>query len=375
MRIGYAFCKIFFVRFSLFFVILKIRIKIYMKSKKYIGICGALKILCATFIGLIVGGLAMYYYNSAIPRMSARDCIEIVNMLILIFAISGYIGILFSGIYQVVSIFRPIKVNKAVAFCIDILALIFIAKAGSDFIYFSSAFDIDGMVVFSTILYWLSLIIILVDATVLLKKIKKENIKIFTEYNCMELLRRTSIIVTPLLIIGLILAFGSVIENNYDTMKMNETFKGGFDSFVMRDFDGNEYTEDMLKGHKVTMINIWGTFCGPCIREMPELEEISEMYNEKDLKIIGLPGDLRGADGVVDEDLVAKALDIIDKTGAKYTMLIPSMEIETGVIRNVRFYPTTIFVDENGEHLKFVEGAKSKEVWIEIIDEVIANEK
>ena len=44
---------------------------------------------------------------------------------------------------------------------------------------------------------------------------------------------------------------------------------------------------------------------------MPELEEISEMYDEKDLKIIGLPGDLYGADGVVDEDQVAKALDII----------------------------------------------------------------
>ena len=161
----------------------------------------------------------------------------------------------------------------------------------------------------------------------------------------------------------------------WKTPRDNESFKGGFDSFVMKDFDDNEYTEDMLKGHKVTMINIWGTFCGPCIREMPELEEISEMYDEKDLKIIGLPGDLYGADGVVDEDQVAKALDIIDKTGVKYTMLIPSMEIEAGVFSSIRFYPTTIFVNENGEYLKFVEGANSKEAWIEIIEEYMANEK
>ena len=346
-----------------------------MNTKTYNGISGALKILCATVIGLIIGGIAIYYYSSCIPSMRASDSIEIVNMLILLFAISGYIEILFGGIYQVVSIFRPTKVNEAVAFCIDILALIFIAKAGSDFIYFSSTFDSDGMVVFSTILYWLSLIIILVDAIALLRKIKKENIKIFTEYNCMELLRRTSIIVTPLLIIGLILAFESIIENNHDTMKMNETLKGGFDSFVMRDFDDNEYTEDVFKGHKVTMINIWGTFCGPCIREMPELEEISEMYDEKDLKLIGLPGDLYGTDGVVNEDQLATAIDIMDKTGAKYTMLIPSMEIEAWLMDSIRFYPTTIFVDENGEHLKFVEGANSKEDWIEIIEEVLANEE
>ena len=123
------------------------------------------------------------------------------------------------------------------------------------------------------------------------------------------------------------------------------------------------------------MINIWGTFCGPCIREMPELEEISEMYDEKDLKLIGLPGDLYGTDGVVNEDQLATAIDIMDKTGAKYTMLIPSMEIEAWLMDSIRFYPTTIFVDENGEHLKFVESANSKEGWIEIIEEVLASEE
>ena len=346
-----------------------------MNSKKYNGISGALKILCATFIGLVVGGIAIYYMSGDIPYMRAKDIIGLVSMLIMILAISGYIGMLFSGIYQIISIFKPIKVNAAVAFCVDVLALIFIVLAGRDFIYYPLAFESDGAVVFAFILYVLSIILILVDAIVLLWKIKKENIKIFTENNCMDLLRKISIVVTPLLMIGLILSFESMIKNNYDTIKMNETFKGGFDSFVMNDFDGNEYTEDVFKGHKVTMINIWGTFCGPCIREMPELEEISEMYDEKDLKLIGLPGDLRGPDGVVDEDQVAKALDIIDKTGAKYTMLIPSMEIEAGVISSVRFYPTTIFVDENGEHLKFVEGANSKEGWVEIIEELLANEE
>lgn len=346
-----------------------------MKSKRFNGISGVLKILCATFIGLIVGGIAMYYYSSDIPLLRAKDSIEIVSILIMLFAIAGYIGLFLSGIYQVIFIFRPIKINEAVAFCIDVLALIFIALAGRDFIYFSLAFDSDGMVVFTTVLYVLSIIIILVDAIVLIVKIKKENIKIFTEYNCMNLLRQISIVVTPLFIIGLILTLESMIKNNNDIIKMNETFKGGFDSFVMKDFDDNEYTEDILKGHKVTMINIWGTFCGPCIREMPELEEISEMYDEKDLKIIGLPGDLYGADGIVDEDQVAKALDIIDKTGAKYTMLIPSKEIEAGVIGSVRFYPTTIFVNENGEHLRFVESANSKEGWIEIIEEVLASEE
>lgn len=346
-----------------------------MNSKKYNGISGVLKILCATFIGIIVGGIAIYYSSQDVPFMGAKDGMEIANTLILLFAISGYIGMLDRGICQVISLFRPIKTNEAVILCINILSLIFVISAGRSFTYYPLAFNSDGVLIFAYFLYVLSIILTLVDVIVLFKKIKKENIKIFSEYNCMDLLKRISVVVTPLLMIGLIFAFSAIFISNIKTIKLNEALSGGFDSFTMNDFDGNEYTEDILKGHKVIMINIWGTFCGPCIREMPELEEISEMYDEKDLKLIGMPGDLYGARGVVDEEQVAKALDIIDKTGAKYTMLIPSKEILTGVFSNLRCYPTTVFVNENGEQLKVVEGSMSKENWIEIIEEVLASEE
>ena len=103
------------------------------------------------------------------------------------------------------------------------------------------------------------------------------------------------------------------------------------------------------------------------------IENMNKSNNNKpDVRELALE---RGMAFPFDEDLVAKALDIIDKTGAKYTMLIPSTEIEAWVMDSIRFYPTTIFVDENGEHIKFVEGANSKEGWIEIIEEVLANEE
>ena len=39
-------------------------------------------------------------------------------------------------------------------------------------------------------------------------------------------------------------------------------------SFETTDLDGNVVKSgDLFKGHRLTMVNIWGTFCGPCISE------------------------------------------------------------------------------------------------------------
>ena len=61
-------------------------------------------------------------------------------------------------------------------------------------------------------------------------------------------------------------------------------------SFETTDLDGNAVTvEELFSQHKLTMINLWGTYCGPCIGEMPDLEILSQRLAEKDCAIVGLP--------------------------------------------------------------------------------------
>ncbi|MFR3500045.1 MAG: TlpA disulfide reductase family protein, partial [Paraclostridium bifermentans] len=47
--------------------------------------------------------------------------------------------------------------------------------------------------------------------------------------------------------------------------------------FKTTDLNGNKVTSDLFSKNKLTMVNIWATWCGPCIDEMPE---ISKLYNE-----------------------------------------------------------------------------------------------
>ena len=44
------------------------------------------------------------------------------------------------------------------------------------------------------------------------------------------------------------------------------------------DIDGNQVSGDIFSGHRLTMLNIWATYCGPCTSEMPDLQSLNGQY-------------------------------------------------------------------------------------------------
>ena len=160
-----------------------------------------------------------------------------------------------------------------------------------------------------------------------------------------------------------------VPEENLDGVEY-----GSFSKFTAVDLAGKKVTEDIFKGKKLTMINIWATFCSPCIREMPDLEKLSQDYADKDFQIIGMVCDVNyEADGY-DEDLYASALDIVEMTGVTYTNLLPSDSLDKIKLSEVYSVPETIFVDENGEIVgQSYIGSRGLEDWKTVVDSVLAS--
>lgn len=121
----------------------------------------------------------------------------------------------------------------------------------------------------------------------------------------------------------------------------SDTVDGDFPQFATTDLYGTEYDNTSLfGGHDLTMINFWGTFCGPCIREMPDLGDLSRDMPE-DTQLVGVVTD------VSDESTFELAKQITDETGADY----PNLLLDEGLLeyaRNVTAVPTTIFVDGDG---------------------------
>ncbi len=158
-------------------------------------------------------------------------------------------------------------------------------------------------------------------------------------------------------------------EPNTDTNN-SEAFFAAFESETL---DGEKVSDEIFKGNKVTMVNVWGTFCGPCINEMPSLGKISKDYKDKGVCVIGVICDTYDIYNDVNiPEKVQSAKDIVAETGASYTHILPSASLNKAKLDTIFSVPTTYFLDENGAIIgsEYV-GARSYEQWSAIIDSML----
>ena len=147
-------------------------------------------------------------------------------------------------------------------------------------------------------------------------------------------------------------------------------------TFTSKDINGSSVSSDIFAKNKITMVNIWGTFCPPCIREMPDLAKLNEANKSKGVEVVGIPIDIVDRMGNILARPKADGEEIIAKTGANYTHVVPSKDMMSGLLRNIQAVPATIFVDKDGKIIGQVYlGARSQKDWQKIIDDLLAKEK
>lgn len=132
------------------------------------------------------------------------------------------------------------------------------------------------------------------------------------------------------------------VEN--DETAETQTDANLFPSFTATDLDGNSVTESIFSEKDLTVLNIWGTFCGPCIGEMPELGAWAKEMPDN-VQILGLIIDINGEDDTEHRDL---AVDITQKAGVDFTNLVANADFAP-ILRNVVGVPTTLFIDGEGK--------------------------
>lgn len=143
-------------------------------------------------------------------------------------------------------------------------------------------------------------------------------------------------------------------EENADTgqdIEQSESSEDSADSsegitampeFTTSDLEGNTVTNEIFSQADITIVNFWGTYCGPCINEMPDLAAWDEELPDN-VQLIGIVIDV--ADTSSEE--FATANEIISETGVKYTNLMVSQDF-ADIFNELVGVPTTIFVDSEG---------------------------
>ena len=116
------------------------------------------------------------------------------------------------------------------------------------------------------------------------------------------------------------------------------------------------------------MVNVWATYCNPCLSEMPGLGELAAEYDSEEFQIIGIISDVQEG---ASQEMMDLAADLIEQTGADYTHLFLNESLYYALLTDVSAVPTTFFIDENGVILDAVTGAMDKSSWEEKINALL----
>ncbi len=142
-------------------------------------------------------------------------------------------------------------------------------------------------------------------------------------------------------------------------------------SFEANTIDGQAFSSEQFSESKVTMINVWATYCNPCLAEMPDLGDIADSYDKPDFQLVGIISDVMEDSPQSDID---NAKDLIVQTEADYPHLLLNQSLFDNLVGGVSSVPTTFFVNAEGEMLGYVVGANDEDTWEQIIDELLAKE-
>lgn len=137
---------------------------------------------------------------------------------------------------------------------------------------------------------------------------------------------------------------------------IEETFDNAED-FVVYDKDGNEVKLSDFEGKK-TVVNFWATWCGYCVREMPEF---NKLYQEKNDKI-----------NFVMINSFGESKETVDKFMEENAYTFPvyyDSKNEAVNTYNITGIPVTMVFDEHRQLLKKHVGVISENVLRELLEQ------
>ncbi len=113
--------------------------------------------------------------------------------------------------------------------------------------------------------------------------------------------------------------------------------------------------KDLIRNHsdKLRLINVWATWCGPCVAEFPDFVDMNRMYRRRDFEFISISAD--------EPAKMGKALQFLQKSQASNTNYIFNLDDKYKLIEAVDpkwqgALPYTLLIEPGGKIVYSKEG-------------------
>ena len=142
-------------------------------------------------------------------------------------------------------------------------------------------------------------------------------------------------------------------------------------NFTAMDKDGKEVKLSDFKGKKV-YINVWASWCGPCLREIPELEKVYQKVKARE-DIVFLSITSPNDEVFKNQNPSDKSKDVILAKAKELNLTYPVLfDVNDRFLINygIRSFPSHIFINSDGTIAKRVPGSLTEEKLIEELEKM-----
>lgn len=136
--------------------------------------------------------------------------------------------------------------------------------------------------------------------------------------------------------------------------------KSNLVSFAAYDIKGNLHNSDEWIGKQPTVVNVWGTWCPPCRREIPELVLLNAEFEKKGVALLGLA--VRDTPQKVEAYAANNKMTWLMMMGERKHLY--ALGVTTGV-------PTTIFFNREGKEVQRFVGPRSYDVFKQAFEAIL----
>ena len=174
---------------------------------------------------------------------------------------------------------------------------------------------------------------------------------------------------------GFVLSEKSDLENTMAFSTDSQNVATDLSNLQTVDIDGKEFSGKNFSDYDLTMVNVFATWCSPCVQEIPDLAEIQKEMKDKGVNIVGVVTDTVDQTGE-NQEALEKAKLIRERSKAEYPFLIPDKSNFNGRLSGIQAFPETFFVDKKGQIVgETYSGSHNKKAWLEIIEKELAKVK
>lgn len=145
------------------------------------------------------------------------------------------------------------------------------------------------------------------------------------------------------ILISILLLLSSLNATHADDSMM-------FSELSFPDLENREVSMTEFRG-KVVLLNFWATWCPPCVKEMPSMEELRQKYKDQDFEVVAINAGEESE--VVEAFLLERDLTfpiILDKRGASFMTL------------GIRGLPMSFLLNKEGRSVMTFLGGRE---WLE----------